>query len=162
MRMAQPLLPGRSPTPGSTGGPECFEFSLHQVDRHQRLVGRQQILQADLLFRRFQVLRIAQQQPSRLLDNLAGRLVVTQPVSLVDADPINHLSAIFGHHMEEVVDHSRVGTVLTNLQVKSGVHVHRHRFDSSTTLWPQFFEERPDRCSAATFTDPQHSPCIRI
>src|SRR3546814_2502905 len=64
--------------------------------------------------------------------------------------------------MEEVVDHSRVGTVLTNLQVKSGVHVHRHRFDSSTTLWPQFFEERPDRCSTATFTDPQHSSCIRI
>src|SRR3546814_5300048 len=79
---------------------------------------------------------------------------------LVDADPINHFSAIFGHHMEEVVDHSRVGTVLTNLQVKSGVHVHRHRFDSSTTLWPQFFEERPDRCSTATFTDPQHSSCI--
>ena len=61
---------------------------------------------------------------------------MAQSVSLVDADPINHLSAIFGHHMEEVVDHTRFWAVLTNLQVKSGVHVHRHRFDASATLWP--------------------------
>ena len=80
--MARPLLPGRSPGPAGTRRPERFEFSLHQIDRHQRLVGRQQILQVNLLLWLFQVLRIAQQQqqqqqPSRLLDDLSGRLVMT-------------------------------------------------------------------------------------
>src|SRR5881394_3167597 len=64
--------------------------------------------------------------------------------------------------MEEVVDHARFWAVLTNLQVKGGVHVHRHRFDASATLWPQLFEEWPDRRTAATFANPQHSPGIGV
>ena len=83
------------------------------------MVGRQQILQTDLWLGRFQILRIAQQQRSHLLDNLASRLVMAQSVSLVDADPINHFSAIFGHHMEEVVDNPCFWTVLTNLRSKT-------------------------------------------
>jgi hypothetical protein len=63
----------------------------------------------------------------------------------MDADSINHLSAIFGHHMEEVVDHARFWAMLTNAQVKGSVHVHRHRFNASATLWAQLFEEWPDR-----------------
>ena len=44
---------------------------------------------------------------------------MAQSVSLVDADPINHFSAIFGHHMEEVVDNPCFWTVLTNLRSKT-------------------------------------------
>lgn len=79
---------------------------------------------------------------------------MTQPISFVDSNSIDHLSAIFGHHMEEVVDHSRFWTVLANLQVKSGVHVHHHGFDLGTTFRPQLFEERPDRGAAAAFANP--------
>ncbi len=67
---------------------------------------------------------------------------MTQLISFIDTDPVNHLSARFGHRMEEVVDNSRFGAVLTNLQVKSGVHVHHHRFDSSAPLRPRLLEER--------------------
>ncbi|MNR05459.1 hypothetical protein D3C85_1214920 [compost metagenome] len=64
--------------------------------------------------------------------------------------------------MKEVIDHARFWAVLANLQVKSGIHVHRHGFDLGTTLCSQLFEKRSDRRPAAAFTDPQHSSCIRI
>lgn len=59
---------------------------------------------------------------------------MAQSVSLVDANPINHLSAIFGYHMEEVVDHPCFWAVRMNLKVKGSVHVHRNRLDASATL----------------------------
>ncbi|MNT41857.1 hypothetical protein D3C72_1782390 [compost metagenome] len=52
--------------------------------------------------------------------------------------------------------------MLANLQIKSSIHVHRQRFDSSAALRPQLLEERPDCRSATAFTDPQHSSCIGI
>lgn len=74
-----------------------------------------------------------------------------QPVRLVDADPINNLSAIFGYHVEDVINQPCFRAVLANRQAKSSVHVHRYRFNLGTSFWSQLFEKKTDRCPAAAF-----------
>lgn len=62
---------------------------------------------------------------------------MTPPIGFVDTDAITHFLAIFGHYIEKVAPLALLGCA-DDLQVKSGVHVHRyryrHRFDSSATL----------------------------
>jgi len=58
-----------------------------------------------------QALPVAQQQPAAGLDHPAGRLVIAQLIGLVHAHLIDHLAAVLGHDMEQVVDNLGVGTV---------------------------------------------------
>ena len=87
---------------------------------------------------------------------------MSQAIRLINADTINHLSAIFGDHMKHVIYHPCFWAMLAKLQVISCVHVHRYRFNLSASVRPQLFKKWTDRRSTAAFTYPRHSPRISI
>ena len=64
--------------------------------------------------------------------------------------------------MEQVVHHLGVGTVVLHLQIESGVHVHRHRLNALAGLGAKPFEERADRLSGASLTEPQYLLGVRV
>lgn len=64
--------------------------------------------------------------------------------------------------MEQVIHDLCLGTVLPDLQVECGVHIHGNRFYGSTPLRSQPGEEGPEGRSAATFPHPQHLLCIGV
>jgi hypothetical protein len=79
MSVAQPLFPFRSPALGGTQRPECFEQRLHQIERHQRLIGRQQLLQVDPLFRRLHFLTRHRANISRKkIEKIVAKITKTQ------------------------------------------------------------------------------------
>jgi len=65
-------------------------------------------------------------------------------------------------YMKQVVDHACLRAVLAYLQVKCGVHVHRHCFDPRTAFWPQLLKEGPDSRSATSFANPQNPAGIGV
>ncbi|MNQ90664.1 hypothetical protein D3C85_1060160 [compost metagenome] len=87
---------------------------------------------------------------------------MAQSIGFVDAYAVDYFPAILGHDMEQVIHHACLGAVLAYFQVKSGIHVHRHRFDLRAALWPQLFKEEPDCSPAAPLSDPQHPTRVRI
>ena len=82
-------------------------------------------------------------------------------VGLIHPDPVDHLPAEFGDHMEQVVDHPGLGAPGLHLQVHGGVHVHGHRLDV-LAMRPQPLEAGPNRLAGSTFTHPQHLPGLGI
>ena len=68
-------------------------------------------VQSHVLCGGFQVGAIAQQEPVRLFDYPPCRLVMAQRIGGVHTHPADHLAAVFGHHVEQVVDHTGLGTV---------------------------------------------------
>lgn len=83
-------------------------------------------------------------EQSRQLHGLAALEVlwIALEVGLVDADPVNNLSAIARDDMKQVVHHFGRRAVLLYFQVESRV-IHRHRLDLLTAL-TEPFEERTD------------------
>ncbi|MNT05889.1 hypothetical protein D3C72_1405340 [compost metagenome] len=160
--LCQPLFPRPPPRPACLCSPQRLQPGFHHVHRRQGLIGCQQLLQTDALPIVLQILRIAQQQPARLLDHPTGRAVIAQTVGLVHAHPVDHLPPVFGHHVKQVVDHPRLRAVRLHLQIESGIHVHGDCVDAGTARRPQPRKEWPDRLPAAPFAHPQHPPGIGI
>jgi hypothetical protein len=93
------------------------------------------------------------QQPAGLLDDFSSGLVMTQPIGLGHPNPISHVSAIFGHRVKEIVDHSGFGAILANHQSKAVF-----MSIALVSIWPQpsgpsDSKKRPD---------PRGSPFISI
>ena len=141
--------------------PQSFELVLEQIDRQQGMVGGQQLVELDGLLRRH-VVPVAQQQPARGLDHPPRRPVLAQPVGFVHPHPVDHLAAVLGHHVEQVIDHLRVRAVLLHLQVVGGVHVHRHRTQPCAAFRAQQLEEWAYLGAAAATPHPQHPLALGV
>ncbi|OWW20412.1 hypothetical protein AYR66_13885 [Noviherbaspirillum denitrificans] len=50
-----------------------------------------------------------------------------EPIGFIGPHPVDHIAAIFGNRMKQVVHHARLGTMLLHFQVEGRVHVHGHR-----------------------------------
>src|SRR5690554_3991880 len=57
--------------------------------------------------------------------------------------------------MEQIEHYFRLRTVLADLGVKGGIHIHSDRFNLLTAL-AQLLEERADRLAAVAFTHPEY------
>ncbi len=57
-----------------------------------------------------QVMTVAQQQPATGLQNLTGRLVMSQLVGLIHPYPIDHLATVLGHDVVQVKDDFRLNS----------------------------------------------------
>jgi len=127
---------------------------LEQIDRSQRLVGGEQLLQ-------LHGLAVLEEQPAAALDHLARWFVIAQEVGLVDEDTVDHLTTVARHHMEQVVHHFGLRAVPLHFQVESGVHVHGDRLDVLAMLTGPL-EEWANRLATGAVADPQHACSLRI
>ena len=66
------------------------------------------------------------------------------------------------HDMEEVVNDLGLRTMLLNLQIERGIHVHGHGFDLPATLRTQQLEERANGFATVAFAHPQDTRPIHV
>ncbi|AHI78574.1 hypothetical protein BTJ_3311 [Burkholderia thailandensis E444] len=88
-----------------------------------------------------QVMTVAQQQPATGLQNLAGRLVMSQLVGLIHPYPIDHLATVLGHDVVQVKDDFRLRALFLDLQLIGRGHVDCDRFDALGHAFGELFEE---------------------
>ena len=157
---AEPAFPGRLCRAFGSLFPQPLEVFLKDVDGHQGVVGGEQLVEADQVLLSFDVVAVPEQQPARAFDHLAGWFVVGQAVGFVDADPVDHLAAELGDHVEEVEDDAGrrlgVGALGADLGLVGTVHIHGHGLDAVAPGAAQQFEERADILAPAAAPDPQN------
>jgi hypothetical protein len=64
--------------------------------------------------------------------------------------------------MEQVINHLRLRTVLPDLQIERGVHIHGNRLNGGASFWTQPGEEGTESGSATPFSHSQYLLCIGV
>jgi hypothetical protein len=88
---------------------------------------------------------------------LRALAIGTQSVRLVDPYAIDHLTAVLGDHVEQVVDDARVRRVGRDFLAIRRAHVHHDRFEPRTSRGSQQAKERSQILACAAATDPKHA-----
>ena len=83
------------------------------------------------------------------------------PIGLVHPHAVDDLPTLFGNHVGQVVDDTRLEALHLHLKVAGCIHVHRHGLNMRSALRPEPLEERAHCFPAATFP-PQHAPRIGV
>jgi hypothetical protein len=79
------------------------------------------------------------------------------PASPADPHPIDHLTAVLGDHVEQVVDDARVRRVGRDFLAVRRTHVHHDRLEPCAAVGSEQTKERPQILACAAATDPKHA-----
>ena len=83
---------------------QLLQIVLGYVSDHQRTMGGNQLPQPHPVGLARDVSPVGQQQPAAAFDQAPCIAIGAQPIGLIDADPVDDLPTVLGHHVEEVID----------------------------------------------------------
>lgn len=105
-----PLIPPLEEASRSAGigvVPQVLEVIFEDVDGGQPSVGCQQLVEPHPILG-CDIFAVSQKQPARPLDEPARGAILADPMGFVHSNAVDHLPAVLGDDMEEVVDDRRL------------------------------------------------------
>ena len=80
---------------------------------------------------------------------------------MIDSNTVNHLAAILGHDVEQVIYDSSVGAVGPNLEIHGRILIHRHRLNV-LAMFAKPEEEGSYRLTRTPRSHPEYAPSFCI